>query len=71
MITCIAAPLIASTLDNVAWPMCRARQNAVMAESNILARFWNYVGDAGEALEAALDRVAARRGIDISAIMLD
>jgi hypothetical protein len=69
MITTITTAIVYVSLQ-LAWPMCRARQNAVMAESNIAYRFWNSVGAVGEALELAVDRFAARRGIDVSAIML-
>ncbi len=51
--------------------MCRAREKAVLAEWNAAARFWSYVGAIGEALETAVDRVAARRGIDISTHLID
>lgn len=64
----IATAMLASTL-NVAWPLCRAKQNATLAESDAVASFWEHVGSAGEALEALVDRLAIRWGIDIAGHM--
>jgi hypothetical protein len=66
----IATALLASTL-NVAWPMCRAGQNAVLVESDTVARFLERIGSAGEALESLVDRLANRWGIDIANQMIE
>lgn len=66
----ITTVLLAGTLD-IAWPMCRARENAVFAQSDFLACFWCRVGDTGYTLEALVDRLATRWDIDISTYMID
>jgi hypothetical protein len=70
MIRSITTVLLAATLD-IAGPMCRARENAVFAELDVLARFWERVGDIGDALESVADRLAARWDIDIGTYMID
>lgn len=70
MVTKIITALLVAALDT-AWSMCRAGQKAALAQLDIVARFWLGVGNTGEALEATVDRVAARCGIDISACMID
>jgi hypothetical protein len=66
----ITTVLLAATLD-IAWPMGRARENGVMSPYASVARFWERVGDVGEALEARVDRLATRWDIDISTYMMD
>ena len=65
----IITSLLAKTLDDFAWPLCRARFRGVMSPFTSVARFWERVGSAGEAIEAAVDRVAARN-IDIGGHMM-
>ncbi|MET4312841.1 hypothetical protein [Bradyrhizobium sp. RT4b] len=55
----------------LAGALSRAGERAVFAPSHLAARFWERVGDTGETLEATLDYLAARCGIDISAYMID
>jgi len=69
MITEIITALLATALDS-AWSMCRAGQKAMLAETDAAVRFWERIGRAGVALEAIVDRLAARCGIDISAYMI-
>jgi len=61
----ITTVLLAATLD-MAGPMWRARENAVFAQTDFLARFWDWLGDTGDALEARVDRLALG-GISTSA----
>lgn len=70
MISKITTALLTAALDT-AWSMSRAGQKAALVQSDVAARLWMRVGNTGEALEAAVDRVAARCGIDISACMID
>jgi hypothetical protein len=55
----------------LAHAMCRAGERAVFAPSQLEARFWESVRASGEALEAAVDLLAVRWGIDISRHMID
>ena len=64
------ATVLLTAILGVAWPMCRAGQNAVLAQSNIVARFWEHVGSTGRTLESFVDRLAAQWGIDISNYMI-
>lgn len=61
----IATVLVRTTIRDIAWPMSRARQNGVLSPYDFVARFWERVGATGEALEAAVERVTVRLGIDI------
>ena len=69
MINTIVTAVLASTLENIAWPMCRAGAQACSL-SGTVRRFWKAVGCTGEALEAWLERAAAAQGIDIAQHMI-
>lgn len=70
MITEITTASLYAALQ-LASAMIRAGERAVFAPSNLVAGFWERVAARGEALEAVVDRVAVRCGIDISAYMID
>lgn len=55
----------------LAGTLSRAGERAVFAPSHLAARFWGRLSSTGYALEAAVDRVSARCGIDICAYMVD
>lgn len=61
----ITIVLLRATICHVAWPMSRARYNGELSAYGFVARFWDRVGAAGEALEATVERFAAQFGIDI------
>ncbi|WP_426440671.1 hypothetical protein [Bradyrhizobium genosp. P] len=70
MITEITTASLYAALQ-LASAMIRAGERAVFAPSHLAARFWERVGTSGGALEAVVDRVAVRCGIDISAYMIE
>ncbi|TYL86774.1 hypothetical protein [Bradyrhizobium cytisi] len=70
MIKSLVTAVLASILD-IAWPMCRSRENAVIAQSDTAARLWVAMGRTGKTMEALVDHVAARCGIDIAQHMID
>lgn len=60
----ITTIVLVKTLELVAWPMCRARNDGAMSSYAFVARFWEYVGGIGGALEAGVDRSLVRRRFD-------
>lgn len=71
MISKIDTAWMIYALLQLASAMIRAGERAVFAPSHLVARFWERVGTSGEALEAAMNRVAVRCDIDISAYMIE
>jgi hypothetical protein len=64
----ITTVLLVKTLENVAWPLCRARYNGLMSPYSFVARFWERVGGVGETLEIIIDRMLQRRGFDFGTL---
>ena len=58
-------------MAQLAGALSSAGERAVFAPSHLAARFWERVGDTGETLEATVDYLAARSGIDICSYMID
>lgn len=55
----------------LAWALCRAGERAVFAPSDLAARFWTRVGNTGETIEAFVDCLASKLGIDVAAHMIE
>ena len=54
-----------------AWTMISAGERAVFAPTDSGVRFWTVISCAGEALEAFVDRISSRLGVDMSEYMID
>lgn len=61
----ITTVLLRAAIRDIAYPMGRARENGVMANYDFVARLWDRVGDAGDALAGKLEHVAVVLGIDL------